>query len=143
MRVALLLGLGLASNVACNALGLSCTDMGCSGTLTVFLDRAPAADAVITMDVGDGESYVCGFATETQQPLCTLEEIDGAPVLSMTVGMGQAPETVTVTVSEAGAEPVDHLVTVEWGEPWYPNGKACDGKDGGCSAGDGDLSLDG
>jgi hypothetical protein len=73
---------------------------------------------------------------------CVLtNDADGAS-LEIRVGMGQAPEVVTVSVSEGGAPAVGHELDVAWGEPWYPNGKACDGEDGGCRSGEAELALD-
>jgi hypothetical protein len=134
----LAVALGLAG---CNALGLACEEMGCQGTLTVLLDRLPTEDAALSVDLGDGP-LACGVAGATTEPLCAIEDGDEGPVLSVWVGMGQAPEVVTVSVSEGGAPAVDHELSVAWGEPWYPNGKACDGKDGGCRSGEAELALD-
>lgn len=126
----------------CRTLGLSCTDMGCLGTLTVLLDRMPSEDAVITLDLGDGP-LTCGFATETTEPLCVIEDGDDGPALSARVGMGQDPPDVDVSVSEGGAPAEVSTLPVTWSDPWYPNGKACDGEDGGCRSGDAALALDG
>jgi hypothetical protein len=134
----LAVGLGLAG---CRAIGLMCTDMGCQGTLTVLLDRLPTEDAAVTLDLGDGP-LDCGVATETTEPLCGIEDGEDGPSLRVWVGMGQAPEVVTVSVSEGGAPAVEHDLDVTWGEPWYPNGEACDGKDGGCRSGEAELALD-
>lgn len=133
------LAVGLAG---CQALGLSCTEMGCTGTLTVLLDRMPTEDAVITLDLGDGAT-ACGTATETTEPLCVIEDGEFGPSLSMMVGMGQDPPEIEVSVSEGGAPAEVSTLPVTWGEPWYPNGKACDGEDGGCRSGDAELALDG
>ena len=122
----------------CQAIGLSCTMMGCSGLLTVNLDREPIEGAVVEVDLGDGEVILC--ASGAEEAGCVLtNDADGAS-LEIRVGMGQAPDAIVVTVAE-GDEVTDYDVPVTWGEPFFPNGRACDGADGGCAEGEGDLAL--
>ncbi|MEQ1731400.1 MAG: hypothetical protein ABL982_23770 [Vicinamibacterales bacterium] len=129
-----LVGLG------CEGVGLSCTEMGCTGTWTVSIDRALAEDAVVTVDLGDGDLRTCAVTAEPYSP-CAIREVNGAAMLEVQVGMGQAPDTATVSIGEGGAEPTDYPVSITWGPATYPNGKACDGADGGCRSGESELSL--
>lgn len=128
--------------VGCAQLGLVCTEMGCVGTLTVTLSRALADDAVVTVDL-DGEVLDCPVDPEGGQPTtgCEVRTEDAGQVLRVSSG-STAWEEVVVSVSEGGAAAVDHVLTPEWGERFYPNGKACDGPDGGCVSGEADLDLD-
>lgn len=135
MRWAWAVGCGVL--VGCQAVGLACTEMGCAGSITILLDRAPTEGAGIEVDLGDGDVRICTSGGDPSS--CTLDTTDGDVVLEIGVPMGSAPETIVVTVDEGAV--IDHDVAITWGEPYYPNGKACDGADGGCAAGEGALTL--
>ena len=79
------------------AVGGCCTDAGCNGLLVIHLDRALSADAVVSVDLGDG-----------------------------TVDCIWTSDPVRVRVSEGGGEAVEHEVQVTASEPYSPNGKRCD-----------------
>lgn len=126
----------------CAQLGLACTEMGCIGSLGIHLSRALADDAVVQVDL-DGELRDCLVNPEGGQPAtgCLVTEGDEGPEISVQMG-GVVYDEVEVRISEGGADPVSYTVAPLWGEPWYPNGKACDGEDGGCVSGEADLVLD-
>lgn len=124
---------------ALSGCALSCNEMGCSGSLTVFLDRALADGSTVSIDLGDG-AMDCVVDTETSLNGCILTDVDGSPAIVASTYMGQAPETASLLIDE-GAGAVTYDVTPTWSEPVYPNGEACDGTDGGCRAGEADLAL--
>ena len=127
------------SAVALAGCAISCTEMGCSGSLTVFLDRALADGSTVSIDLGDG-TMDCVEDTDTSLNGCILTDVDGSPAIVASTYMGQAPETVSLLIDE-GAGAVTYDVTPTWSDPVYPNGEACDGTDGGCRAGEADLAL--
>lgn len=135
-RFVALSALALSALAGC---ALNCTEMGCSGSLTVFLDRALADGSTVSIDLGDG-TMDCVEGTDTSLNGCILTEVDGSPAIVASTYMGQAPETASLLIDE-GAGAATYEVTPTWGEPAYPNGEACDGTDGGCRAGDADLTL--
>ena len=125
-----LMGLTLALP-GCAMLGLSCTEIGCAGSLSVLMDGALA----------EGESYevsVEGFYAEPcvfSLPLegyedCASIDPTGQLVVSFYIPMGEAPDEVTLVVFEDGEEASRAVEMPSYGEPYHPNGKACDG--GGC-----------
>lgn len=123
----------------CHALGLVCTEMGCIGSLTIVLSRPLADDAVVSIDLGPDGVFDCTPSGDTFTG-CSLTEEGGEPAIVVQPGAGE-PETVVVEIGEGGAEPAAYDVEVTWGDRWYPNGKACDGPDGGCVSGEGFLQL--
>lgn len=130
-------GMALVGLAGCSSLGLACTEVGCFGSLVITLDRAPVTDAVITVDVGDGETWPCLPEAEAMDTICTIEDAS----LQIATGMGSPALDVVIVAVDEGAGAVEHEVEVTWGEPYYPNGKACDGRDGGCRSGEGSLTL--
>lgn len=121
----------------CVELGLACTEMGCIGTLTVHLSRPLADDAVVSVEV-DGEPRACAIDADDYGTDCALADGEDGPTVSIRTG-SRAYEHVVVTIEEAGAIVFDDEIDPEWGEVYYPNGKACDGPDGGCIGGEADL----
>jgi hypothetical protein len=139
MHRLLLLALTLTG---CAQLGLSCTEMGCVGTLSIYLSRELTSDASVVVEL-DGASVDCPVnpAGGTPSVGCAVVSGDGGAVITIDSG-SVAFEEVLVRISEGGAEAVEYAVTPEWGERYYPNGKACDGVDGGCVGGEANLALE-
>lgn len=131
-RLPLLLALA-----GCEALGLACTEMGCIGTLTIFLSRPLADGALVTATV-DGETVDCPPGDEVLEG-CILTTVDGEAAIQMRTG-GTAWEMVDLDIDEGGG-PATYQVNPTWGDRWFPNGEACDGPDGGCVSGEADLAL--
>lgn len=118
----------------CHALNFSCTEVGCQGTLTVFLDRALAGDAVVTVSFA-GEDVTCA-----PDGACEVAEVDGQPAITIRTPMGVPEETWSLAISEGGAPAVPYEVTPVWDdETFYPNGEGCDD---GCTSGEAELALD-
>lgn len=109
-----------------------CTDMGCEGSLTITFDQAPAADAVITIDLGDGVILPCDRDDPTRSGECWL---DGTALVVHTPMGGEAAAHVFVMIDD-----VSHQIAVTWDDPVFPNGEDCDGPDGGCRSGTGALT---
>ena len=121
------------------AVGGCCTDAGCTGLLTIHLDRALSTDAVVSVDLGDGTVVDC---LSTSDPSgdgdCTFGPSDGEEVITVQLGTEEPPATALVRISEGGDEAVEHEVQVTASEPYSPNGKRCDPT---CTGGRADLVL--
>lgn len=117
----------------------ACTLMGCGGTLTITLDRALADDAIVAVDMGEDDLRDCTVGDDSGA--CTITELGGVTVLSISTEWGQAPETFDLELSEGGSDVVSYIVEPTWSEPHFPNGEACDGPDGGCRSASVNLAL--
>jgi hypothetical protein len=128
--------LGVWSVAGCDVFGRSCTLMGCSGTLTIFLDRDLAEDAEVVVDVG----FETACSSDGTELNCQIGHVEGQPALIVSTAMGEPVDTVFVSISEGGEPAIDHEVDPVWdGEAFYPNGKQCGGS---CTSGEADLQLD-
>ena len=137
-----------ATLVACGPLGLDCTQMGCIGSLIMNLPTASLADAeyILTLE-HDGTTEQCTFALpfDAASAVCTQGselELNGDIIsLNHPLEMGMQFDTVFVELSEQDFTLVSETLDIEWAEPFYPNGKACD--DGfGCYSAEVEISLD-
>lgn len=126
------LALVLALLGGCHALGLSCTEMGCMGILEITFDGELAEGAEVTVLL-DGEPFACGI----DGALCQLAE-DGSGVTLQMSGTDEPEVVVRVTVDDTSD---NYTLAPTWDEPYFPNGEACDGKDGGCLDGEATLAL--
>lgn len=127
----------------CGAVPIACTEIGCTGSLTLsFTGR--------TWD--DGASYTLTVSGEFDGEPCvlTLPDVgcDGQTVAvdgdTLTVGVRMpmgTPDEVHVLLETDDSVVHDGDHAVDWGEPFYPNGRACDGRDGGCAAGEAIIAL--
>lgn len=129
--------LALALLPGCAAVGLACTEMGCSGTLTIFVDGALPDGATVEVILGD-VAEACAVADENWGG-CSIAA-DGATI-AVGTGMGEPPGEVTVVITPVDSAATEHTLEPDWGDSHYPNGKACDGPDGGCVSGEVDLVL--
>lgn len=136
-----LLSLGLALH-GCAMLGLSCTEVGCAGALSVLMDGALADGVPYEVSVEGLSVEPCVFTLPLQgYEDCASVDAEGQLVLSFFIPMGAAPDEVTLILLEDGEEAVRAVEAPSYGEPYYPNGKACDG--GGCRTGDVAFTLPG
>ena len=135
MKTSLTLVVGL---IACEPVGLYCTDMGCVGQMVIHLpmDALMDAEYVLRLEYGDvverctftlpftGDSVQC-----EQGATLTLEE--GAVTLRQDLYMGENFDTLFVELFEQDLNRLSETVDIDWSEPFYPNGEECDG-DYGC-----------
>ena len=137
-----------ATLVACGPLGLDCTEMGCIGSLMVNIPTESLSDAeyILTVD-HDGSTEQCTFTLpfDAAAAACTegseLQLNGGVLTLNHSLGMGVTFDTVFVELSEQDFTLVSETLDIEWSEPFYPNGEACD--DGfGCYSAEVEVSLD-
>ena len=134
-----LMGMGLALP-GCAMLGLSCTEMGCAGALSVLMDGALAEGGSYEVAVEGLSVEPCVFSLPLQgYEDCASVDEDGQLVVSFFIPMGAAPDEVTLVLFEDGEEAVRAVEAPSYGEPYYPNGKACDG--GGCRTGEATFTL--
>lgn len=147
MIIGIGLGVGLA---ACtdNPGGLSCTEMGCGGELTITLSTEDLVDAEYVLDMErDEDSESCSFAIPFEQSTASCTQgsgialEDGQIRIDTFTGMGGNFQTLVVELSESDRVLLSSQIDVEWSEPFYPNGEKCD-KDMGCYSGTVELILD-
>lgn len=123
----------------------NCTEIGCSGSLSVYLAGA-TADGEWSLELTkDGVTRACTVSLPGGEPVCSdpldVEVDSGGMNMVWTTAMGEAGEEVQVRVSHDGLLLVDESFVPDWSEPYYPNGKACD--DGfGCVTASADFSVE-
>ena len=112
---------------------VSCTQMGCLGTLEVVFDE-PATAGDYAADVALGDlvttcSFTVGETPDTGgfQSDCDVVVADGAVSLRVMTGMGEPPERVTIALLRDGEALGTAEARPEWSEPFHPNGKRCGG----------------
>lgn len=122
--------MGLMALTACGA--LNCTEMGCQGSFEVTLADLGAETT--------GELELAAAFSDDNQASCTLELSDSANsgcyeavwsgddlVLTLFLPMGASGDSVDLTVTLDDDVVHDETLTeLDWSEPYYPNGEACD-----------------
>ncbi len=132
------LALAAAVLTGCQGLGLSCTEMGCQGSLTIWLDRDLSEDAIVELEQG-ARFVECSFDAEYADT-CNVTMVDGQLAIVVMTSMSEPPESYVVAISEGGADPVVYDVFPDWSDDvFYPNGEACGG---GCTSGEAEILLD-
>lgn len=139
MRFLLLAPLFLLAGCA-----LNCEEVGCSGSVSIYLAGA-VSDGEWSLEVTkDGETRACTVTlpdgeTVCASPLDVVVDADGM-TLSWTTIMGEQGDEVSLRISHAGVLLLDESFEPDWSQPYYPNGKACD--DGmGCSNATADYTI--
>ena len=118
---------------------LNCTEMGCAGMLALTIDGAELIDGssyALSVDMGEEGTELCEWTWSDESGAdtdCARVDEDGQVLLDLVLGMGVAPESITVTLEEDGEALISSEVEPEWSEPYYPNGEECDA-DYGCSS---------
>jgi hypothetical protein len=110
----------------------TCTEIGCTGALTVTITGAP--EGAIVGLVLDGEVVSCtvpatGNGTCEGDLTASLTRAEDAVAVVVGTGMtdGVPWEKVDVSVYQGEAILLEESqVTPDWSDPDYPNGEACD-----------------
>ena len=135
----MLLALGMVMP-GCALLGLNCTEMGCAGTLSVWMDGALVEGPAYEVVVEGFSAEPCAFSLPLRgYEDCASIGADGQLVVSFFLPMGAAPDEVTLVLLEDGEEAARTVDRPSYGAPYYPNGEACDG--GGCRSGEATFLL--
>lgn len=116
----------------------ACTEMGCSGALTVDVDGATDPGLWSLTVTKDGTTQGCSVELPGGAPTCdpalTLEaDAEGLTVV-WTLSMGEAGDDVHVEVHHEDVTVLEETFAPEWSDPVYPNGEACDAGNGCVSA---------
>ena|GEM_PF-4479737 len=128
--------IALAPVALASCVPLACEEMGCIGMLSLSVDGATwqeGAEYALSVDLGDDGIETCTWTWSTEsddQPTCAQVDPDGAVHMDINLGMGVAPESISVALEEDGADLLADDVFPEWSEPYYPNGERCDGGNG-------------
>ena len=118
---------------------LVCTEMGCAGMLTLTIDGAELIDGsayTLSVDMGEDGTEFCEWTWSDDSGAdtdCVQIDPDGNVSMDITLSMGVAPESITVTLEEDDEALISREIEPEWSEPYYPNGEECDADDG-CSS---------
>ena len=138
------LALGLAlSALTGGCIALSCQEVGCNGTyalsfeadeweegayaLTVFLDGMESVDCVITLPLESASSC---------DGVSAVELADGILSVMVYTPMNEDLVEADIALSMDGTVLLEEVVEPAWGEPYWPNGQACDRGYGCLSASD-------
>ena len=143
------LGIGLTLGlVACDLPGLVCTQMACVGQLMITIEANDLVESEYTLSFeSETLSETCAFSIPFDpsavncESITEIEVVDGLVIVNFPLRMGENFDTLDIALSESDFDILNEAVTVEWSDPWYPNGKACDG-DFGCRSTQIDLALD-
>jgi len=136
-----LMGLALALP-GCAALGLSCTEVGCMASLSVMMQGSFLEGEAYEVVIEEMAEEPCVFTLPLQgDEGCVASDDEGRLVVTVYLPMGEAPEDVTLVLYEDGEEAARSVERPSYGDPYYPNGKACDGV--GCVSGQVDFVLPG
>lgn len=134
----LLLSLGLSLTGA--GCGLSCTEVGCTGSLEVTFTNVTLEDGAyrVEADLSGGTEAVSfdvegGVALPPEDGWVSVEIVGADLVATFGTGMDETASSVAVRLLDADdAVLVEGEVSPDWSDPDYPNGKACGG---GCVSG--------
>jgi hypothetical protein len=152
MRLLHLLSLAPIVAGGCSRMDGYCTEMGCSGSLDLVFEAESWAegDYQVTMDVGGDYLERCRFTIPLSEPnpragsSCWVAPTFDGTRLSVSMPTPGDDSLVEVVVVLLVDDKVvfEETLAPEWGEPFYPNGEACDGDEGyGCLSGEETIEL--
>ena len=114
---------------------LDCTEIGCSSTLTVMLPTLENGDYQINLDM-NLFSAECTFQIPIVDIVCSTEDglyvnADGDLYANLPmVEQAELDETISVYIinpfEDSDIPNVDVDATIDWSDPYYPNGEECD-----------------
>jgi hypothetical protein len=140
----------VALAVACTPTGQFCTEIGCSGTLTLTFEAETWAESVyeVTLDTGREFPERCRFTLPLSEPnpqagsSCFIAPTFNGAELTVALPTPMDESLVEVDVALRLADVVLHESTLApaWGEPFYPNGEVCDAGHG-CRSAEANIAL--
>lgn len=124
----------LALLAACPVPPFACTEMGCSGSLTVYVDGATDPGLWSLTVTKDGTTQGCSVelpgGTPTCDPAIALQATAAGLEVAWTLTMGEAGDEVHVEVHHEDVTVLEETFAPEWSDPYYPNGEECDAGNG-------------
>jgi hypothetical protein len=131
------LGLATAGLAGCDTplVGIDCTEMGCSSTVTFILPTLEPGDYQINLDMNH-LSAECTFVIPMEGLDCTSETNlyldDNGDLYAMMpmVEEAELDDTVSAIIinpfEDSNIPVLDVEAPVDWSDPYYPNGQECD-----------------
>lgn len=141
------LAIAVALSAFAGGCALTCTEMGCNGTyaLSFEADSWDDGDYVLSVDFDGMGAEECAFSlpADGEQACDSFTAItveDGVLSIAVRTPMNEDLIEADVELSIGDTVLFAELVEPAWGEPFWPNGKACD-RGYGCLSAEDAFSL--